>query len=332
LSTTRRVKLAGLGKSLPRRVVKSAELEERLGLEPGWIERKTGVAERRYVTDETASSLGAEAARAALERARVRLSDVELLICASGTMEQTIPCTAVLIQRALGPEADGIPCFDVNSTCLSFLHGLDVAANAVALGASRTVLVVSSEVASVGLDWKEKESCVLLGDGAAAAVVTRAEEGEPSLLYRAAFTTHSAGAELAHYKGGGTRYPPNGPGTEPEHNLFHMEGPSIFRFTQRASVPFIEKYLASLPFPAEDLRALVPHQASLFAVRMTARACGFEQERLVENIQTHGNCIAASIPMALHDAVEAGRIRRGDRVLLAGTAAGVSIGALALVY
>ncbi|WP_224241402.1 beta-ketoacyl-ACP synthase 3 [Hyalangium gracile] len=332
MNTIRRVKIAGLGKSLPRRVVTSAELETRLGLEPGWIERKTGVAERRHATDETAASLGAEAARVALQRAGLTLGDVGLILCASGTPQQTIPCTAVFFQRELGPEAHGIPCFDVNSTCLSFLTGLDVAANAVALGQHRAVLVVSADLASVGLNWNEKESCVLMGDGAAAAVVTRAEETEPSHLYPSSFTTHSAGADLACLTGGGTLNHPNAPTTTPEMNLFHMDGPAIFRFTQQASVPFIAKYLASLPFPAEEIRVLVPHQASLFAVRMAARACGFEQERLVENIQTHGNCISASLPMALHDAVEAGRIRRGDRILLAGTAAGVSIGALAMVY
>jgi 3-oxoacyl-[acyl-carrier-protein] synthase III len=328
----RRVKIAGIGKCLPSRVVTSAELEERLGLERGWIERKTGIVERRYVRDETVSSMGAEAARAALSDAGRSLAGTDLLICASACTEQKIPCTAVFIQRALGPEAEGVPCFDVNSTCLSFLHGLEIAANAVAMGSARQVLVVSSEVSSAALDWSQKESCVLLGDGAAAIVVTRAEEGEPSALYRAAFTTHSSGAELAQLRGGGIRHHPNDPRTTPEMNLFQMCGPQIFRFTQRLSVPFIRQYVDGLPFPSSELAAVVAHQASLFALRATTRACGFEPEQVLENIQTHGNCVAASIPMLLHDSVRARRIRRGDPILLAGTAAGISVGALAMVF
>src|SRR5262249_303510 len=158
---TRRVKIAGLGKFLPSQVVTSAELEERMGLEAGWIAGHTGVEQRHYVKDETASYMGAHAARAALEDAGAALSDVGLLICAAGSTEQQIPCTAVLIQRELGKAADGIPCFDVNSTCLSFLHGLDVAAHAVANGAHRAVLVVSTEVSSVALNYRERESSVL---------------------------------------------------------------------------------------------------------------------------------------------------------------------------
>jgi 3-oxoacyl-[acyl-carrier-protein] synthase-3 len=328
----RRVKIAGIGKYLPENRVTSAELESRLQLQPGWIEHKTGVVERRHARGETQSQMGARAARAALEDARLQLSDVDLIICASGSPEQCIPCTAVLIQRELGAEAHGIPCFDVDSTCLSFLFGLEVAASFLASGVYRTVLVVSSELASVGVNWKEAESSVLMGDGACAVVVTQSRETEDSVMYPAAFTTFSEGAELARIQGGGTRFHPNNPETRPEMNLFHMEGPKIFRLAQKASVPFVDRYLKDLSWEADSLDAVVPHQASLFAVRMTAKACGFDPRKLIENIQTHGNCLAASIPMALHDGIRSGRIRRGDRVLLAGTAAGVSVGTMAVRY
>jgi 3-oxoacyl-[acyl-carrier-protein] synthase-3 len=328
----RRVKIAGIGKYLPARRVSSTELEGRLGLSPGWIERKTGVRERRYAETEVQSQMGAHAARAALDDSGVSLKDIDLIISASATPEQCIPCTAVFIQRALGAEAEGVPCFDVDSTCLSFVFGLEVAASFVASGSYRNVLVVSAELPSVALDWKEPESSVLMGDGAAAVVVTRAAETDESVLYPAGFTTFSSGAELAQLQGGGSRFHPDNPATRPELNRFHMKGPKIFRFAQKAAVPFVARYLEEIEWPSASLDVVVPHQASLFAVRMSAKACGFAPEKLVENIQTHGNCLAASIPMALHDGIRSGQIRRGHRVFLVGTAAGLSVGALALRF
>ncbi|MFN7133470.1 MAG: beta-ketoacyl-ACP synthase 3 [Myxococcales bacterium] len=332
MRTVRNVKIAGVGKDLPARVVTSAELEQRLGLEAGWIESRTGVVERRHATEETASQLGARAAMRALEDAGVALEEVDLLICGSGTPEQTVPSTAVLIQRALGPRAEGIPSFDVNSTCLSFVTGVDIAANFIAAGTYRNVLVVSTEVSSCGLNWDEKESCVLLGDGAAAALLTPTPEGERSCIYTAAMGTWSSGADLAKLEGGGSRFHPNDPRTRPEQNLFHMEGPKILKYTQKHAIPFVAEYMASLPFGIAELKALVPHQASLLALRIAARACGFADAQVMENIREHGNCVAASIPLVLHDSVKNGTIRRGDRILLAGTAAGVSVGTMAVVY
>jgi 3-oxoacyl-[acyl-carrier-protein] synthase-3 len=329
---SRAVRIAGAGKCLPDRIVRSAELEQRLGLDAGWIESRTGVRERRFVMDETASELGAEAARRALVNAGASLRDVDLIICAAGSSEQSIPCTAVLVQKQLGAQVEGVPCFDLNSTCISFLNGLDVAANMLVSGAYRGILVVSPEIASSSLNWKEEESCVLLGDGAAAVFLTTPGAGESSEMSRARFTTLSQGSELAQLKGGGTRFHPNGPGTTPDMNLFQMQGSRIFKFTKRQMQPFMQRYLEDLGEAPASFRALVAHQASLFALRSTAKACGFEDAQVLENIQDHGNCVAASIPMVLHDGVSSGRIRRGDRVLLAGTAAGITLGALALTF
>jgi 3-oxoacyl-[acyl-carrier-protein] synthase-3 len=237
-----------------------------------------------------------------------------------------------LVQKQLGAQVEGVPCFDLNSTCISFLNGLDVAANMLVSGAYRGILVVSPEIASSSLNWKEEESCVLLGDGAAAVFLTTPSAGESSEMSRARFTTLSQGSELAQLKGGGTRFHPNGSGTTPDMNLFQMQGSRIFKFTKRQMQPFMQRYLEDLGEVPASFRALVAHQASLFALRSTAKACGFEEAQVLENIQDHGNCVAASIPMVLHDGVSSGRIRRGDRVLLAGTAAGITLGALALTY
>jgi 3-oxoacyl-[acyl-carrier-protein] synthase-3 len=332
LHTARPVKIAGIGKHLPGRVITSAALEQRLGLPAGWIERKTGVRERRHVgPGETQSRMGAAAGRAAVADAGAALADVDLIICASGGQEQPVPCTAALIQRELGLAEAGVPGFDVNSTCLSFVQGLDVAAHYIGGGGYRAVLVIATEAPSTAIDWSEHESAVLLGDGAAAVLVTPAADGD-GLMYQAAFTLDARGAGLAEVRGGGTAHPAHHPDTTAAMTRFHMQGPRIFRYAQRQSVPFIARYAAGLPFPLDSLGAVCAHQASLTALRLTARACGFRAEQVLENIATHGNCVAASIPLVLHDGVRAGRIRRGDRVLLAGTAAGTSVGALALVF
>ena len=173
---------------------------------------------------------------------------------------------------------------------------------------------------------------MLLGDGAGAVFLTRTPEGEASAMSPGRFTTFSDGAELAQLLGGGSKHHPNAPTTTPAMNRFHMEGPRIFKFTQKHTLPFVAEYFADLGVEAKDFAALVPHQASLVALRMAARAAGFSETQVLENIADHGNCVAASIPMVLHDGVRSGRIRRGDRVLLAGTAAGVSLGALALTW
>jgi 3-oxoacyl-[acyl-carrier-protein] synthase-3 len=311
-------------------VITSTELEQRLGLKPGWIEQRTGVRERRFVAGETASELGAEAARRAIADAGATLADVDLIICAAGSAEQTIPCTAVLIQKQLG--CRGVPCFDLNSTCISFLNGIDVAANMLVSGGYRGILVVTPEIASSSLNWSEEESCVLLGDGAAAVFLTTAGAADTSSMAPARFTTLSEASDLAELKGGGTRFHPNAPSTKHDMNLFHMQGSRIFKFTKRHMRPFVLDYLDQLGELPSHFRALVAHQASLFALRSTAKACGFDEAQILENIQDHGNCVAASIPMVLHDGIASGRIRRGDRILVAGTAAGVTLGAMALTY
>jgi 3-oxoacyl-[acyl-carrier-protein] synthase-3 len=177
------VRLAGLGSYLPDRRVTNAELEDRLGIAPGWIRRATGVEERRYAGDESASTMGAAAARDALAAAGLEPGDLDAIVGAAAAPQQAIPCTAVFIARELGLADGRAACFDLNATCLSFLFALHTVANLIASGAYRTVLIVSSEVASRTLNPNERESAVLFGDAAAAAIVTRAEPGEASTLW-----------------------------------------------------------------------------------------------------------------------------------------------------
>jgi 3-oxoacyl-[acyl-carrier-protein] synthase-3 len=325
------VKIAGLGLYLPPERVASAELERQLGLEEGWIERVTGVRERRRARAETASEMGAAAARHALADAGVSVDEVDLIVCAATGPQQLVPCTAALVQRALGAPDGQSACFDVNATCLSFLFGLQTAAHLIAAGAYRTALLLSSEITSRCLNPHEPESAVLFGDAAAAAVLTRGQPGEGSQIVQVRFRTWSSGADLAQVLGGGNLHHPNEPATTPEMNMFRMHGPAIFKRAVRLLGPFLDEFLAGSP-PRDQFDAVIPHQASLLGVRQLSSRWGFRPEQVVSNLATRGNCIAASIPLGLAEAVQEGRVRRGDRVLLVGTGAGLSLGAVELIF
>src|SRR5262245_29401042 len=331
-------RLAATGSALPAVIVTSAALERDLHLPPGWIIERTGVHERRRATSETSLSLAAAAARAALADAP---GPLDAVVVASAGPHQLIPCTAALLHRELGlPEGNGLT-FDVNATCLSFLQGLNVACHFVHAGTARRVLVVSSEVSRHSLDPGEPESAVLIGDGAAAAIVERGAGGcyppgtplEPGgTVHHAVFETHSRGADLTTLKGGGSLHHPNDPATTPAHNRFHMNGPGLFKLALLLLPPFVHRALAGAGWRAADVEAVVPHQASRPGVELLVRRCGFSPDQLVVNLETRGNCIAASVPGAIDEAGRSGRISRGDKVLLIGTAAGLAMGAVALTF
>jgi len=326
------VKIAGLGAYLPERAVTSAELERELGLAPGWILRATGVAERRYAAGETASGMAAAAGRRALAAAGMGPADLDLIVAASSAPQQAIPCTAALVQRVLGAPDGASACFDVNATCLSFLTGLQTAAHLVAAGSYRAALIVSSEITAHSRNPREPESAVLFGDAAAAAVLTRTPEGEASAVVWEQFATFSSAAELTVLRGGGTLHHPNDPATTPELNMFHMDGPGVFRRAARLSGPFLDRFFARCGWERAEVDAVVPHQASGHALQHLSARLGFRPDQIVSNLRERGNCVAASVPLALAEAAAAGRIRRGQRVALLGTGAGLTLGAVGLIY
>ena len=326
------VKIAGLGWYLPQRRVSSAELAQQLKVAPGVIERTTGVFERRYASGETASGMGAAAARMALEHAGMECDDLDAIIGASSAPQQCIPCTAALVQRELhAPEGRSL-CFDINATCLSFLIALHTAAQFITAGVYRTVLVYSSEIASPSLNPSQWESAALFGDAAAAALLTRSAPGEASTIWHAQFATYSSGADLTQCLGGGTLHHPNDPRTTPDMNQFQMQGLAVFRQAVRIMRPFLDQFFETLGWQREQVDSVVPHQASRHGVEQLSDRFGFRDEQVFTNLRERGNCVAASIPLALAEAVHIGRIQRNDRVVLLGTGAGLTVGALALTF
>ncbi|WP_028592229.1 beta-ketoacyl-ACP synthase III [Paenibacillus massiliensis] len=330
----RRVKIWGTGKYLPSRKVTDEELDERLGVPAGWVHKITGVGVRHYVGEgETASYMGARAAEAALVNAGLQFSDIDCLVCTSGTKEQPLPSTAVWIQKAMGQEMSGVPAFDIDATCLSFLTGLDVLSYMVDAGRYRHVLLVATEVASVGLNWKDKESAALFGDGAAAVVIGPSHTNDASQIIYTSMRTYSQGAHYSEIPGGGTKYHPDLPHIPVEEPFrFHMDGQGIFRMASRLLPEFMEELFTRSGTKMKDFKVVIPHQGSAMAMRLLCRKLGITQEQLMNITPNHGNTIASSIPMGLHEAIQQGRIQRGERMLLIGTAAGLSLGGMVLDY
>ncbi len=321
------LRLAGMGVALPDRVVTNAEIEARLKLPAGWVERRTGVRERRWASvDDTNSSLGARAAQGALAEAGWGQEDVDLIISAAGTPEQAIPDTAPLIQRALGWGASGIPCFSVHATCLSFLAALWNAAALIAAGSARRILIVSAEIGSPALNFAEPEAAALFGDGAAAVAVEAGEADGPALL-AARWETYGESAALTELRGCGSRLHPSRSGATPEDQLFHMDGLAAARAGRRQGAGFLERLRPGLSRGLPEIDLVIPHQTSRLGLELLADFA-WPTDQIVNTLADRGNCIAASIPLTLQAARAAGRTPAGSRVLLVGTGAGLSLAGL----
>ena len=328
----RSVKIISTGKYLPKRKVTVEELAQKLDISTDWIKRKSGVLTRYFIEDETASFMGARAAEQALSIADLSAQSIDCIVCASSISEQGIPCTAVLIQQQLGLGNSGIPAFDVDATCLSFLTALDTLSYLIDAGRYPRVLIVSSEIASIGIDWSHPESATLFGDGAAAVIVERTPPAESSAIRTSDLKTYSRGAELSRCLGGGNKHHPREFIDYPERFVFDMNGPGIYRMAAKLLPNFVERLLTALDLSMADMKLVVPHQASLMAMRLLSKQLGIPPEKLVSIAPTHGNTMAASIPMALHEAILQGRLQRGDLTLLLGTGAGLSLGGIVLEY
>ncbi len=329
----RKVKILGTGKYLPSRIVTAEELDHTLGCKPGWVLKKSGVSKRHFITDETTAYMGAQAAIQAVNAAGLDLSDIDCIVCTSAVPQQPIPCTAVLMQKELGLERSGIPAFDVNATCLGFLAGLDLLSYMITGGRYRNVLLISSEIASIGLNWSQTESSILFGDGAAAMVLVPSEADESSAVLASRLETYSWGAEFSEIRGGGTALPAT-QFSEDERAayLFDMQGEAIFKLVSRLLPDFMMRLLEPINGHMHQMKKVIPHQGSAMAMRLLQKKLRISDGQMMNIIGQHGNTISASIPMGIHEAVMRGEIERGDRFMLLGMAAGVSMGGMILDY
>jgi 3-oxoacyl-[acyl-carrier-protein] synthase-3 len=313
-------RIVGVGKYLPQRILTNAELERMVETSDQWIVDRTGIRERRRAADdETTASMGTEAARMALETAGIGPHDVDLIICATITPDGMFPASASIIQDALG--ARGAGAFDVNAACNGFIAALAAGTQFVNAGAYERVLVVGSEVLSRIVDWSDRGTCVLFGDGAGAVVLERGERGGPASFV---LKSDGAGAKFLYARG-----PGSSPNTlaETEGFCIVMDGREIFRTAVRAMEESSRQALADAGLTVEDIDYVVPHQANLRIISALTKALGVSAERVVANVERYGNTSSASIPVALCEAWEEGKLSEGDQLLLVAFGGGLAWGA-----
>jgi len=319
--------IAATGRFLPERRVTNDDLAENLDTSDEWIRTRTGIVERRLAPcSMTAAHMGAEAARQAMKRAGVEPGEVDILILATATPDRLLPSTACDVQALLG--CTNALAFDLSAACTGFLYGLSMAEGYVTTGRGDLALVVSTEKMSAILDWEDRSTAVLFGDGAGAAVVRRSEGGRGILS--SYLRSDGALAKLLYRPAGGTIEPMSDTVLEQRRHLMRMEGREIFRNAVRSMAEGCDLALQQAGLTADDVSLLVPHQANIRIIQATAKYAGIPMERVWVNVDRYGNMSSASVAVALDEAQEQGRIARGDHVLMAAFGAGLTWGAMAL--
>jgi len=312
--------ITGCGSYLPSRVVTNAELAQRVDTTDEWIRQRTGIRERRVADDnELTSDLGGNAAEEALAMARLSGADLDLIICATATPDETFPATATRIQERLGMRQGAA--FDVQAVCAGFIYALAVADNFLRLGQARNALVIGAETFSRILDYDDRSTCVLFGDGAGA-VVLQAAEGNGA-IESGVLSTHLYSDGRHH----DALYVDGGPSSTGTVGHVRMEGREVFRHAVVRMAEAIDAALTANGLNPGDIDWMVPHQANLRIIDAATRTLGIDPSRVLVNIERYGNTSNASVPLALDEAVRTGRLEKGQLVLLVAFGGGVTWGA-----
>ena len=316
--------IRGTGTALPRRVMANAEFEALVDTSDEWIVQRTGIRQRHIADkDETTASLGEAAARAALEAAGLSPADIDLIVLATSTPNNTFPATAVEIQQRLGIR-HGFA-FDMQAVCSGFVFAVNTADLHLRCGQGRHALVIGSETFSRILDWSDRTTCVLFGDGAGA-VVLEAQEGAGTMADRGILAA-SLRSDGCHRE---KLYVDGGPSTTGTVGHLRMEGREVFKHASVMITDVVEETFRQAGITAADLDWFVPHQANKRIIDASARKLGIAEEKVVVTVDRHGNTSAASVPLALHEGVATGRIKKGDLVLLEAMGGGFTWGAVLL--
>ena len=326
----RNIKILSTGIALPNKRMTAEEMDEKLGFKEGYFLKRVGVASRYIATDELPEDLAAVALLQAVEKAGLALKDLDAVICASASYIQPLPFSAVIIHSTLKLDSK-VVIFDLDSSCLSFVTALDMISYSIEAGRFSKVAIVTCELPSKIINWEDEESSALFGDGASCVIVGKSDGSSKIISSHTA--TYSEGVDLCTIEGGGTKL------TVKEHNesnwdryCFKMNGTKVFALASKHFEQFIEDLLTPVKLKVSDLDFVVPHQASLLALKQLQKKIGVKEEQIIFTIHKYGNTVAASIPMALHEAIQTDRIKRGDTTMLVGTSAGLCLGGMILEY
>lgn len=322
------VRITGTGSALPGKILTNAELEQIVDTSDEWITTRTGIKERHIAVDgEYTSTFAAEAGRHALAMAGVKPEEIDLIILSTVTPDFPFPSTACIVQDILG--AVNATAFDLSAACSGFIFGLSVAEKYIRSGAARRVLVIGSEILSRIVDWQDRNTCVLFGDGSGAAVL-EAAEGDHSLLSTHTFS-NGAHWNLLYQPGSGSRNPATDSRTIDERLLYiSMEGNDVFKHAVRAMEEAALKALEVNGLTPSDISLMIPHQANRRIIDATAKRLGLDADRLFINLHRYGNTSSASIPIALDEANRQGLLKPGDKLLLVAFGGGFTYGSALL--
>ncbi|MGC9199685.1 MAG: beta-ketoacyl-ACP synthase III [Acidobacteriaceae bacterium] len=323
-----RAKISSVGTYVPPRLLTNADLEKMVTTSDEWIQERTGIRQRHLVDPGTATSdLASEAARDCLQRRGISADEVEAILVATVTPDMLFPATACLVQNKIG--ANGTWGFDLSAACSGFLYALQMGAKLVESGAHKKVLVIGADVMSSIIDYTDRSTCILFGDGAGAVLIEPCSDGEIGLV-DFIHEIDGAGAHALYMPGGGSLHPPTVETVNAKMHVVHQEGGAVFKVAVRRMSELAENLLARNGLTAADVDLFIPHQANQRIIQATAERLGLAQENIVINIGDYGNTTAATIPLAMNTALSQGRLKKGMTILLASFGGGYTVGSTIL--
>ncbi len=317
--------ITGWGMAVPEPVLTNEDLARMVDTNDEWIREHSGIRERRIAREqEFPSTLGVQASIKALEVANLKPTDIDLIICSTSTPEHIFPATACIIQDQLGATRAGA--FDLLAACTGFIYATNMAAQAIRSGSIKNALVIGSETLSRFVNWSDRNTCILFGDGAGAFVLQASET--PGGVLSAVLHSDGSGADLLSLPAGGSRHPATESTLHDGQHYIHMDGKAVYRFATRVMAQATSEALEVAGLTPQDARWIIPHQANLRIIESAARGLKLPMDRFIVNLDKYGNTSTASIPIATVEALQKDQIKPGDKIVLVGFGAGLTWGAL----
>ena len=321
-----RARITSLGRFVPERVLTNADLEKFVDTSDEWIRTRTGIERRHIVEPGTpTSAICVPAALDALERRGIAASELDLIVVGTVTPDMVFPATACLVQDQLGASKAGA--FDLSAACTGFIYALNMGAQSIRSGSIKSALIIGTETLSRFINWKDRSTCILFGDGAGAFVLQGSDQ--PGGVLSAIMHSDGSGGDLLTIQAGGSRYPATDATIHEGKHFIQMDGNEVFRFATRVMASATREALDAANLKLEDVRWIIPHQANIRIIQAAARGLKLPMDRFIVNLENYGNTSTASIPMAMVEAIEKGQIEKGDKLVMVGFGAGLTWGALA---
>lgn len=317
--------ITGWGMAVPEKIMTNDDLSKLVDTNDAWIRDRTGIGERRIAGEnESTATLALSASLNALRVANLRPTDIDLIICSSSSPEYIFPATACLVQDQLGATKAGA--FDLLAACTGFIYATNMAAQSIRSGSIKNALVIGSETLSRFVNWGDRNTCILFGDGAGAFVLQASEK--PGGVYSAVMHSDGSGGDLLTLQGGGSRYPATEATIQQGKHFIEMDGKEVFRFATRVMAQATREALDAAGMTLEEIQWIIPHQANIRIIEAAARGLKLPMDKFIVNLEKYGNTSTASIPIAAVEALKKGQIKSGDKIVFVGFGAGLTWGAL----